>query len=90
VDSNLRATDYESADDELGGRAAVVILYVGKRQPRHRKNGDVWDLLHDLFEIENPSAEHRKPPCCDGSEPRISSDELDTFLRALRRMQRGR
>ena len=70
-------------------RTAVVILYVGKRQPRQR-DGDIWDLLHDLFEVENPPADHRKPPCCEGSQPHISSEGLEAFLIGLRRFQRGR
>lgn len=75
--------------DDPDARTQVVILYVGKRQPRQR-DGDIWELVHDLFAVENPPADHRKPPCCDGTEPRIDSEELAAFLRALRRMQRGR
>ena len=70
-------------------RTAVVILSVGKRQPRQR-DGDIWDLLHDLFEVESPPADHRKPPCCAGSHPRITADALVAFLTSLRKVQRGR
>lgn len=59
-------------------------------QPGHRSAGDVWDILHDLFGVENPPAGHHKPPCCEGSRPAIDHDDLRAFLRELRRFQRGR
>lgn len=71
-------------------RVVVVVLYVGKREPGHRTNDDVWDVLHDLFGVDNPRAGHHKPPCCTGDLPEIADKDLDDFLRALRRFQRGR
>lgn len=73
-----------------GERERVVLLYVGRREPGHRATGDVWDVLHDLFEVENPPAGHRKPPCCAASRPQIDHDDLTAFLRQLRRFQRKR
>jgi hypothetical protein len=71
-------------------RTQVVVLYVGKREPGHRTETDVWDVLHDLFEVENPPAGHDKPSCCQGSLPAADPEVLNTFLKALRRVQRGR
>ena len=75
------------ADDD---RVVVIVLYVGKREPGHRTDDDIWDILHDLFGVENPPAGHQKPPCCEGALPKIVDTQLDDFLRALRRFQRGR
>jgi hypothetical protein len=69
--------------------ARVVVLYVGKRDTRRRR-GDIWDVLHDLFKVDNPPDEHDRPPCCEDSIPHISEAELDDFLQRLRRVQRGR
>ncbi len=69
--------------------ARVVVLYVGKRDTRRRRS-DVWEVLHDLFEVENPPDEHDRPPCCEDSIPDISEAELDDFLQRLRRVQRRR
>jgi hypothetical protein len=49
------------------GRVVVVVLYVGKREPGHRTDDDVWDILHELFGVPNPPAGHEKPPCCEGT-----------------------
>jgi hypothetical protein len=71
-------------------RTQVVVLYVGKREPGHRTDTDVWDVLHDLFAVDNPPAGHDKPPCCQGSLPAVDPEVLSTFLKALRQVQRGR
>jgi hypothetical protein len=71
-------------------RTLVIVLYVGKREPGHRTDNDIWDLLHDLFGVENPPAGHNKPACCEGALPEITDADLDDFLRALGRLQRGR
>jgi hypothetical protein len=71
-------------------RRVVVLLYVGKREPRHRADVDIWDTIHELFSVENPPAGHDKPPCCSSDLPEIADKDLDNFLRALRRFQRGR
>lgn len=73
--------------DALG---RVVLLYVGRREPGHRTSGDVWDVLHDLFGVENPPAGHHKPPCCRNGRPEIDHDDLNDFLRQLRSFRRGR
>ena len=67
----------------------VVILYVGRREPRQR-DSDVWTVLHDLFGVENPPSDHLRPPCCDDGPPQVSQAELDGFLDELQRMTRGR
>ena len=36
-------------------RVRVVILYVGKRDTRKRSR-DIWQIIHDLFDTENPPA----------------------------------
>ena len=36
-------------------RTQVVVLYVGKREPGHRTETDVWDVLHDLFDSREPA-----------------------------------
>lgn len=71
------------------GPTRVVILYVGQREPRHTES-DVWSVLHDLFGVENPPADHLRPPCCDDGFPDVSQAELDAFLDELQRMTRGR
>ena len=75
------------ADDN---RTRVIVLYVGKREAGHRSGEDVWDVLHDLFGVDNPPSGHLKPPCCEKDVPEIGQTDLDAFLRALRRLQRGR
>jgi hypothetical protein len=68
--------------------ARVVILYVGKREPRHR-DSDVWNVVHDLFGVENLPANHVKPPCCGEVDiPDLGDAELDAFLKALRALSR--
>ncbi|WP_445149863.1 hypothetical protein [Baekduia sp. Peel2402] len=71
-------------------RRRVVVLYVGKREPGHRGDDDVWDLLHDLFGTKNPPVGHDKPPCCAQQLPEIRDEALDAFVAKLRRVQRGR
>lgn len=75
-----------TADD----RPRVVLLYVGRREPGHRTDTDIWDILHDLFRVGNPPAGHAKPPCCDRDLPTLDHDALDEFQRSLRRLNRGR
>jgi len=70
-------------------RLAWVILYVGPREPSHRQS-DIWTILHDLFGVQNPPADHDRPPCCQGSTPEIDKEELEAFLRDLQQMTRGR
>ncbi|MBA3807746.1 MAG: hypothetical protein H0X28_05045 [Solirubrobacterales bacterium] len=62
---------------------------MGKRDTRRRRR-DVWDVLHDLFDVENPPDEHHRPPCCENDLPNITTADLDDFLRRLRRVERGR
>lgn len=71
-------------------RLRVVILYVGKREAGHRSAADVWDVLHDLFNVENPPSGHDKPPCCEEGLPMLPEGDLDSFVTALRRLQRRR
>jgi len=71
------------------GRRRVVILFVGRREPRRRAS-DAWTILHDLFGVENPPAGHYKPPCCDAGTPELSAHELDGFLGEVQLLTRGR
>jgi hypothetical protein len=78
--------------EKEAGPQRVVVLYVGLREPRHRET-DVWTILHDLFDVENPPENHLKPPCCQEDAPDIDHAALDEFLkqlRALRRTSRAR
>jgi hypothetical protein len=86
----LAFTTQAPAASEDDDRTVVVVLYVGKREPGHRTTDDIWDVVHDLFDVRNPPAAHDKPPCCEHSLPRIADTDLDDFVRALRRLQRGR
>lgn len=72
-----------------GDKERVVILYVGKREPRHG-DSDIWNVLHDLFSVSNPPDNHLKPKCCETDLPQIGDDELDEFLKAARRLTRQR
>ena len=74
-------------DEEHEGR--VVILYVGKRDTRERSR-DIWQIVHDLFDTENPPAGHLRPPCCDEGQPRLDETELEEVMDRLRRLLRGR
>lgn len=67
----------------------VVILFIGQREPRHRRS-DAWTILHDLFGVENPPEDHHKPPCCEAALPVLADDELDAFLREVHLLTRGR
>jgi hypothetical protein len=69
--------------------ARVVVLYVGNRDTR-RRVGDIWEVLHDLFDVENPPADHLRPPCCESGLPNIDEQELAEFMTALRKLLRGR
>jgi hypothetical protein len=73
-------------------RPRVVVLYVGKREPGHRRHGpqDIWDDLHDLFGVDNPPSGHDKPDCCSDGLPGLDDEELATFLKRLRQFNRGR
>lgn len=71
-------------------RPRVVVLFVGEREPGHRTSSDVWDVLHDLFDVENPPQGHHKPPCCDHDRPGIDHDALKEFRRALTSLNRPR
>ncbi len=69
--------------------ARIVVLYVGKRDTR-RRSRDIWEIVHDLFEVDNPPSEHERPLCCADGLPDIGDAELDDFMVRLRRLLRGR
>jgi hypothetical protein len=48
----------------------------GTRDTRDRSR-DVWRVVHDLFDAENPSSEHLRPPCCEHELPVLDQSELD-------------
>jgi len=76
--------------DAPGGKQ-IVVLYVGKKNdPGYEGDNDMWDLVHNLFGVENPEDGHLKPPCCGKDWPNIDDDALDDFLERLRALQRGR
>lgn len=67
----------------------VIVLYAGPRNHRQRKQ-DVWTIMHDLFDVQNPPEDHLRPPCCEGGLPHIDEAELDEFMARLGRLLRGR
>jgi hypothetical protein len=71
--------------DREAHEGIVDILFVGKRDTRHRAH-DVWTIVHDLFGVENPAEDHLRPPCCADEHPVIDEAELAQFLTALRRL----
>jgi hypothetical protein len=75
--------------DEQKYQGRVEVLYVGERDTRDR-SGDVWQIVHDLFGVENPPADHVRPPCCDSGLPVLDEQELTDFMNALRRLLRGK
>jgi hypothetical protein len=75
--------------DEPEGATRVVFLYVGQREPRHTES-DVWTVVHGLFGVESPPADHLRPSCCDEGLPEVSQADLDAFLDELQRMTRRR
>jgi hypothetical protein len=68
--------------DREGIDGIVEILFVGKRDTRKRAN-DIWTVLHDLFGVKNPPADHERPPCCDGGHPEMPEGEIQEFMRRL-------
>lgn len=71
--------------DDIEG--IVEILYVGTRDTRDRSR-DTWQIIHDLFDEENPAAGHLRPPCCGDGLPELASGELDEYMRRLRNLLR--
>lgn len=69
-------------------QGCVHVLYVGERDTRDRTR-DVWQIVHDLFGVENPPADHDRPPCCDSGLPVLDEPELADFMAALRKLLRG-
>ena len=65
------------------------VLYVGERDTRDRTR-DVWRIVHDLFGVENPPADHVRPPCCESGLPVLDEQELADFMDALRQLLRGK
>jgi hypothetical protein len=76
-----------SAEKKYQG--CVEVLYVGKRDTRDR-TPDVWQIVHDLFGVENPPADHLRPRCCDSGLPVLDEQELADFMNALRKFLRGK
>jgi hypothetical protein len=75
--------------ERAGEARRVIILFVGRREPRHL-DSDAWSVLHDLFGVENPPSGHHQRPCCEAGQPEISDEELDAFLGEVQLMTRGR
>jgi hypothetical protein len=89
LDRGYRLAFTMQPPEAVGQPTRMVILYVGPREPSHRQS-DIWTILHDLFGVQNPPADHDRPPCCQGSTPEIDKEELEAFLRDLQQMTRGR
>ena len=49
----------------------------------------MWQIVHDLFDVENPPADHIRPPCCDSGLPVLDDQELADFMNALRKLLRA-
>jgi hypothetical protein len=73
-----------TASDDPQYVGVVEVLYVGTRDTRDRSR-DVWDIVHDLFEVQNPRAGHLRPPCCEGQLPDMEESEIQEFMDRLRR-----
>jgi len=73
------------ADPNLNGY--VEVLYVGTRDTRDRTE-DVWDIVHGLFEVENPKTDHLRPPCCEGSLPSMDEAEVQAYMKRLAKFLR--
>lgn len=72
-------------NDDIEG--TVEILYVGTRDTRDRSK-DTWQIVHDLFDEQNPVTDHLRPPCCRDGLPELAPDELEDFMRRLRDLLR--
>jgi hypothetical protein len=83
----LAFTMRASTEEKYQGR--VEVLYVGKRDTRDRAR-DVWQIVHDLFDVENPPADHVRPPCCELGLPAVDERELAEFMDALSKLLRGK
>ena len=86
-DYRLAFSMQPSDGDDVDG--IVIVLYAGPRNHRQRKR-DVWTIVHDLFETENPPEDHLRPPCCETGTPHIDQDDLDQFMTRLNHLVRGR
>lgn len=75
--------------EEEGDDGVVEILYVGPRDTRDRSQ-DIWTIVHELFGVENPTADHLRPPCCEDDRPEIDEAEVEEFMNNLRHFLRGR
>jgi hypothetical protein len=86
----LAFTTQQALTDE--DRPRLVLLYVGKREPGHRRQSspDIWDDLHGLFGVDNPPSAHDKPNCCADGLPTLDDGQLVQFLKRLRQFNRGR
>lgn len=80
---------YREVYAQLERDPCAEVLFVARREPRHRES-DAWTILHDLFGVENPPEGHHKQPCCQAGVPDLPDDELDGFLREVHRLTRGR
>ncbi|MGA2929645.1 MAG: hypothetical protein ABSG43_27375 [Solirubrobacteraceae bacterium] len=43
--------------DREGIDGIIDVLYIGRRDTRQRHN-DIWDIVHNLFGVENPKSDH--------------------------------
>jgi hypothetical protein len=73
---------------DAAARPRLVVLYVGLRDHDGTRSGDVWEILHDLFDVANPPADRDKPPCCEDNQPAIDDEQPDAFV-SVRELQRG-
>ena len=73
--------------DRDGIAGIVDILYVGTRDTRNRSR-DTWQIVHELFDEENPPEGHLRPPCCGDGLPAMDDTELTEFMSRLRRLLR--
>jgi hypothetical protein len=78
-----------TASDDPRYVGVVEVLYVGTRDTRDRSR-DIWDIVHDLFEVDNPTTAHLRPPCCEGQLPDMEESEIQEFMDRMRRFIRGR
>lgn len=75
--------------DRPGIEGIVEVLLIGTRNTRDRSL-DFWDILHALFNVQNPKTDHLRPPCCDQDRPEMDEQEIGEFMRNLRRLSRAK
>lgn len=67
----------------------VAILLVG---PHDETNPEVnvYTRLYESLDIEIPTDQRRKPPCCADGQPPVDADLVDNFIEGSKKLRRGK